>query len=303
MTARRYGPFPYSAIIDRPQIRWPDGARLAVWVVLNVEFFALDEIIPAAAGGGGAAPDIPGWSARDYGNRVGLFRIMEVLARHGVRATVALNADICREHPRIVEECLRLDWELMGHNERNALRLNAVPGDEEARIVRETVETIREASGRPVSGWLSSGLAETWSTLDHLADAGIEYVADWVNDDQPYPMSLTDGRTLMSVPYSLELNDKPAFEKRGHSVPEFQAMIERQFDVLYAEGAKQARTLTIALHPYITGVPHRIAALDRALTHMRAHAEVTFATGKELARAGRSLWGCGSESPGPSRGA
>lgn len=289
MIPRRYGPFPYSPIIERPESRWADGSRLLVWVVVNIEFFALDELIPNVSGAG-QAPDVMGWSTRDYGNRVGVFRLMDVLARHGVRATVALNSAICAEHPAIVKRCLELDWELMGHNERNTVRLNSVPEDEQRRIVNDTVRTIGAFGARPVTGWLGSSLAESWSTLDQLADAGVQYVADWVNDDQPYPMTLDDGRTLMSVPYTLELNDKPVYEKRGHSSTEFRAMIERQFDVLYAEGEVQARTLCIALHPYLSGVPHRVAAVDQALGYIRQHAEVSFVTGSELSEAGKALW-------------
>ncbi|HEY4136355.1 MAG TPA: polysaccharide deacetylase family protein [Alphaproteobacteria bacterium] len=290
MTPRRYGPFPYSPIIDRPKTRWPNGARVALWVVPNIEFFALDEQVPAAAGGGGKTPDVPTWAARDYGNRVGVFRMMDVMSKHGVRGTVALNSELCAEHPRIIEECNRLKWELMGHNESNTRRLNSVAPEEEAGIVKRTVETIAKASGQTVKGWLSSGLSETWNSLDHLVDSGVEYVADWVNDDQPYPMTLDDGRSIMSIPYTTQLNDKPAFEHRHRTAEEFDVMIRRQFDTLYAEGAEQARAMCIALHPYITGVPHRIGALDSALGYICKHEGVWLATGSEIAAAGRTLW-------------
>ena len=289
MKPRRYGPFPYSPIIDRPKVRWPNGARLALWIIPNIEFFALDEQVPAAAGGGGKTPDVSTWAARDYGNRVGVFRLMNVMERYGMRGTVALNSELCAEHPRIIEECLKRDWELMGHNESNTRRLNAVPPEEEAGIVRRTVETISKASGRKVHGWLSSGLNETWNSLDHLADCGLDYVADWVNDDQPYKMTLDDGRTIMSIPYSTELNDKPAFEHKYRTAEEFDSMIRRQFDVLWREGADQARAMGIALHPYIIGQPHRIGALDSALEYICRHEGVWLATGAEIAAAGREL--------------
>ncbi len=289
MKPRRYGPFPYSPIIRRPKFSWPNGARIAVWIIPNIEFFALDEQIPAAAGGGGKVPDIPGWSVRDYGNRVGIFRMMEVMDRYKARGTVALNSELCAEHPVIIEECLKRDWELMGHNESNTRRLNAVPPEEEGNVIRRTIETISKASGRKVKGWLSSGLNETWNSLDHFADNGLDYVADWANDDQPYVMTLDDGRTLMSVPYTFELNDKPAFENRGFSAEQFDNMIRRQFDVLWREGETQARVMAIALHPYITGFPHRIGALDSALNYICGHEGVWLATGGEIAEAGRKV--------------
>src|SRR5262249_35119601 len=136
MKPRRYGPFPYSPIIDRPRSKWPNGARIAVWIIPNIEFFALDEQVPAAEGGGVKQPDVSVWSPRDYGHRVGVFRLMKVMSRYGARGTVALNSELCAEHPRIIEECLKLDWELMGHNESNTRRLNAVSDEEAAGIVR-----------------------------------------------------------------------------------------------------------------------------------------------------------------------
>lgn len=289
MKPARYGPFPYSPIVDRPRKRWPNGARVALWIVPNIEIFALDEEVPKEAGGSGKAPAIMNWATRDYGNRVGLFRMFDVLDAHKLRGTVALNSEICDRHPRIIEECLKRDWELMGHNESNTRRLDHAKDGEDAAIVRRTVATIGKASGRPVQGWLSSGLAETWNTLDHLVDNGVRYVADWVNDDQPYAMTLDDGREIMSVPYTADLNDKVAFELRNCMPEQFEAMIRAQFDVLWREGAEQARVMCIALHPYLIGQPYRIGALDRALGYILRHEGVWAATGAEIAAEGRRL--------------
>ena len=280
-----YGPFLYSPIHRRPRLEWPAGARVALWVIPNIEFFSLSESIPAGAGGSGAKPpDVPAWAARDYGNRIGVFRLMKVLDRHGVRGTVALNSDLCAQHPEIIEECLARKWEFMGHNESNTRRLNALPPRMERRTIRNALQTIAKATGSRPVGWLGSGLQETWSTLDHLAAEGCEYVCDWVNDDQPYMMTLAGGRRLVSVPYSTEINDKPAFEKRNRTAEEFRDMIVRQFDVLYEEGAESGRVMAIALHPYLSGVPHRIGALDTALEHICKHEGVWRATGAEIAR-------------------
>ena len=289
MKPRTYGPYPYSPIISRPKSRWPNGARIALWVIPNIEFFALDEAIPVSAGGSGKVPDIPGWSIRDYGNRIGVFRIMQVLERYGVRGTVALNSDLIAQHPEIIAEGNRLKWEWMGHNESNTRRLNEMKPEEEAGAIRRTVETITKGTGTPPKGWLGSGLQETWNTLPLLADNGIEYVADWVCDDQPMTMTLEDGRTLSTMPYSTELNDKPAFEKMCMSPGEFDAMIRRQFDTLWREGETQARVIGIALHPYLIGLPHRIGALDSALDYICRHDGVWLATGAEIAAAGKQL--------------
>jgi allantoinase len=289
MEPSRYGPFPYSPIIHRPPLKWPNGAHVALWVIPNIEFFALDEKVPPGSGGTGVpVPDVPTWSARDYGNRVGVFRLMEVLERHGIRATVALNSELCIEHPAIIEEGNKLRWEWMGHCESNTRRLNAAPPGDEPRIIKNTFATIEKESGTRPRGWLGSGLQETWDTLEFLADAGCDYVCDWTNDDQPYIMKLDGRRTLVSVPYSHEINDKPAFEKFHRTADEFREMICRQFDVLYREGAKSGRVMAIAIHPYLTGVPHRIDAFDAALQYISQHGKVWKTTGTEIARHYRS---------------
>jgi peptidoglycan/xylan/chitin deacetylase (PgdA/CDA1 family) len=285
MKPSRYGPFPYSPIINRPVLRWPNHAQLALWVIPNIEFFALNEKVPPASGGTSApVPDVPTWSSRDYGNRVGVFRLMEVLDRHGIRATVALNSELCTEHPQIIEEGNRRQWEWMGHCESNTRRLNEAPPGDEPRIIRNALATIERTTGQRPRGWLGSGLQETWDTLDLLAAEHCDYVCDWTNDDQPYIMALESSRTLVSVPYSHEINDKPAFERFHRTADEFREMICRQFDILYREGAKSGRVMAIALHPYLTGVPHRIGALEAALEHISKHDRVWKTTGAEIAR-------------------
>jgi peptidoglycan/xylan/chitin deacetylase (PgdA/CDA1 family) len=279
-----YGPFPYSPIIRRPKLAWPNGAQLALWVIPNIEFFSLTEKVPAGAGGSGApVPDVPAWSARDYGNRVGVFRLMQVLDRYGIRATVALNSELCGHHPEIIEEGRKRRWEWMGHCESNTRRLNEAAAGEEAGIIQRALATIEKATGTRPKGWLGSGLQETWNTVDLLAAAGCDYVSDWTNDDQPYMMMLEGGKRLVAMPYSHEINDKPAFEKFHRTADEFKDMICRQFDVLYREGAESGRVMAIALHPYLTGVPHRIDAFDAALAHICRHERVWKATGAEIA--------------------
>ena len=154
MKPRDYGPFEYSPIINRPRLAWPKGERLALWVIPNIEFFSLQER-PGGYGAGGKMPDVVMWSDRDYGNRVGVWRLMEVLDRYGIRGTVALNSDLCGRHPVIIEEGMKRGWEWMGHNESNTRRLNEAPAGEEAQIIRRTFETIARATGSPPKGWLA----------------------------------------------------------------------------------------------------------------------------------------------------
>ena len=287
MQQANYGPFPYSPINRRAKWRWPNGARLALWVVPNIEYFSLKTPLAGQSWEKAselASPTVRPWGQRDYGNRVGIFRLMEVLERHGIRGTAATNADICDHHPEIIEDAVKLGWEFMGHNKTNTTRLYSIPAEQEHELIRYCTDRLQKATGKRPAGWLGSALAETWNTLDFLAVEGYRYVCDWVNDDQPYIMSLEGGKKLVAMPYSQEINDKPAFERQMRTADEFRDMICRQFDVLYREGAESGRVMGIALHPYITGVPHRIGALDAALAHICKHERVWKATGLEIAR-------------------
>jgi peptidoglycan/xylan/chitin deacetylase (PgdA/CDA1 family) len=267
--------FPYQAIVDRAAVKWPNGAYVAVWVIPNIEHFHIEI--------GSEAPDIRNHSRRDYGNRVGVWRMMEVLAKHGVRGTVALNAEVGRYYPRIMEEAARLQWELMGHGLTNSVRLTGLDKDKEAAVIAEARQVV-EQWGQKMRGWLGPGLCETWDTLDLLRQHGVDYVCDWVNDDLPYRMN----NGLYSIPYSLEINDMPLFNTPSIDAGEFERRICDTFDVLYEEGEKGGRVMAIALHPFLTGVPHRIRYLDRALDYIASHGKVWFATGSEIIDAYRA---------------
>lgn len=267
--------FPYQAIVDRAPVRWPNGARLAVWVIPNVEHFHIEL--------GQQAPDIRNHSRRDYGNRVGIWRIIEVLGKHNVRGTVALNGEVGRLYPRIMEEMTRLDWELMGHGLTNSVLLTGQPRDREAAIIAQTREVV-EQWGQKMRGWLGPGLSETWDTLKLLREAGVEYVCDFVNDDLPYRMN----NGLYSIPYSIELNDMPLFNNPSIGIDEFYRRICESFDVLYEEGLHNGRVMAIALHPFLIGAAHRIRTLDRALGYIARHGNVWFATGSEIITAYRA---------------
>ena len=286
MEPRDYGPFPYTPINDRPTLKWPNGARLAVWIIPNIEFFPLTRgIAPSPYDSRATVPSVRAWAQRDYGNRVGIWRIMEVLQKHGVRASPTLNSDICDHHPQIVKAAVELGWEILGHNETNSLWLNQMKPEDEKPSIARTLSKIGALSRKKPVGWLGAGLAETWNTLDYLADEGVQYIADWVSDDQPFFITLDDGRKLVSIPYSYEINDSPFLYTRNGTIDQFVAAIKRQFDTLYAEGAQSGRVMAICLHPYLIGVPHRIRGLDDALGYIAAHEGVWFATGEEIVRA------------------
>jgi len=264
--------FPFRAIADAPKITWPNGARVAVWVIPNVEHFHLEI--------GSPAPDVRNFSRRDYGNRVGLWRLMDVLTKHKIRGTVALNAEIGIYYPRIMQAMIDLDWELMGHGLTNSKIMSGLEIDAERKLILDTRKVI-EDWGRKMHGWLGPGLTETFNTPDLLKESGVEYVADWVNDDLPYRFN----NGLYSIPYSIELNDMPLFNNPSISIDDFKRRICDSFDVLYAEGATNGRVLGIALHPFLIGAAHRIKYLDEALQYIAGHDKVWFATGDEIIKA------------------
>ena len=286
MQPQRYGPFQYVPINRRPKLNWPGGARVALWVNPNIEFFGLDDVMPGTVNERVAreharVPNVRNWSLRDYGNRVGVWRIMETLTRYGIRASAALNSELCIHHPEIIEEAGRLGWELMGHGQTNALRLNEMSPEQEREAIFEALDLIEAACGTRPVGWLGPGLAETWNTLEYLSQAGIRYVCDWANDDQPYTMQI-GSPPMVSLPYSVQTNDVPAYFDMKASVPEFERTLKAQFDTLYREGADSGRVMAIAVHPFLTGQPHRIGALDSALEYICSHEHVWLATGREI---------------------
>lgn len=286
MQPRRYGPFPYIPVPARPRFTLPGGARIALWVNPNVEFFRLDDVMPGRVNERvprdiAKVPNVRNWAVRDYGNRVGFWRILETLNRYGIRASAALNSEVCDHHPEIIEAAVRHGWELLGHGATNALRLDEMPEQAERQAIFDVLDRIEKACGTRPVGWLGPGLSETWRSLEYLSEAGIRYVCDWVNDDQPYTMEV-GSPAMVSIPYSVETNDVPAYFDMKMSVPEFEAMIRRQFDVLYREAETSARVMAIAVHPFVTGQPHRIGALDGALEYICRHEGVWLATGREI---------------------
>ncbi len=274
--------FAYSPIVDRKPMMLPGKARVAVWTIVNVEEWDLSRPMPRAVlpppGGGTVIPDVANYGWYDYGLRVGFWRLKEVLDRYEMCATLSLNGSVCESYPRLIEAAQASRWEFLAHG--YVQRPLSLEEDERATI-RKTVNVIRQATGRRPRGWLSPGLAETWNTLDLLTEEGIEYVADWTNDDQPYELKVKSGN-LISVPYSLELNDIPMFLVQHHAAEELFRRAKDQFDTLYEEGEITARIMPIAVHPYITGVPHRIRFFDRIYAYLRQHQGVLFWTGAEI---------------------
>lgn len=274
--------FEYSAIARRSKWELPNGARVAVWVTPNVEHFHYDKpaiaLTPMTAA---LRPDVLNYAWRDYGARVGIWRLMEVLQRQNFVATAAVNSEACLHYPAIIEEGNKLGWEWMAHGENNSALFTGMPEDVERGIIKNVLETIHRCTGKKSRGWLGPALTETDNTLDLLAESGIDYVADWCNDEQPYTMKTRTG-SIVAIPYTLEIGDIPVFLQHGGTGEDFQQMIVDQFDALYEDGEKQPRVMSIAVHPFLVGHPFRARYLERALAHIRKRTDVWIATGSAI---------------------
>lgn len=273
-------PYEYSPITER-EFDLPNGENVAFWIVPNIEYFQFDqprELHRLVA----EPPDVNNYSWKDYGNRVGVWRMMDVLDKHDIRATVALNSEICTQAPEIVEAGVERDWEFMGHGKTNSQPITGLSEAEERELIRDVRDQIADTTGTQPRGWLGPARAESYRTPQILAEEGFEYVGDFVNDDQPYRMDVP-GQELYSIPYSTEISDK-FFDGPNISGPEFEQMVTDQFDVLYEEGKREgnAKVMAISLHPYLIGFPYRSKYLDRILAHITDHDDVWLATGGEI---------------------
>jgi peptidoglycan/xylan/chitin deacetylase (PgdA/CDA1 family) len=278
----RHSRFEYSAIVDRSPLKFPKNANIAVWVNLNIEHFDYDKpalpIVPITAQ---FNPDVLNYSWRDYGNRVGIWRLIEILEKYDIPISASVNADVCSQNPAVIKAGNEKNWDWLGHGNNNSTIHTGLSEDEERSIIESVVNTLTEHTGKSPRGWLSPVLTETENTLDILAESGFEYVADWTNDDQPFAMKVKSG-SLYSLPYSIEVNDLTAFLQQGFSASEYGQMLMDQFDVLYAEGEKNGRVMSIGIHPFSLGQAYRAKYFDKALEYIRGHDNVWFATGSEI---------------------
>ncbi len=274
---------PYSAIVDRPPLTLPDGARMAVWTIVNVEDWDIGANMPRTVlsppMGAPLLPDLPNWAWHEYGMRVGYWRLAEVMAEFGITPTLAINGRVFETFPRVAEAALEAGWEFMGHGYVQGPMHKL---DDQRDAIRRTVDAIRGFTGAPPKGWESPGLTETFETVDLLAAEGIEYVADWVLDDQPVEIRTASG-AIVSVPYTVETNDITMMALQQHSSDEMLKRATDQFDRLYKESETITRIMAISLHPYITGVPHRIRYLEEIYRHILGRPDVLIWTGAEIA--------------------
>jgi allantoinase len=273
---------PYSAIVERPPLRLPDDGRLAVWTIVNVEEWSIERNMPRTVlpppYGQPLQPDLPNWAWHEYGMRVGFWRFLDVLKKHQIKATLALNGSVIESYPPVAKAALEAGWEFMGHGWTQRPMHHV---EDQKKAIVDTMAAIKAFTGKKARGWESPGLTETYDTIDWLAEAGVEYVADWVLDDQPVKIETAHG-PIVSVPYTVEMNDIAMMVLQNHPSEVWLRRGIDSFDRLYLEGAASARVMAISIHPYITGVPHRIAYLERLYEYIRQRPGVCFWTGEQI---------------------
>jgi peptidoglycan/xylan/chitin deacetylase (PgdA/CDA1 family) len=269
---------------NRPRIRWPNDARVALWIAPNIEFYEYDPPAnPKRKPWPRPFPDVLGYSTRDYGNRIGHQRMMAVLDRYGLRGSVSLSTAMCVHHPEVIAMAAERGWEFFSHGIYNTRYVYGMDEDQEREMLAESMALIERHTGQHCDGYLAPALSHTERTIDLFAELGGQYTCDLFHDDQPTPIRTRSGRRFVSVPYSLELNDTIVYVVNKIEPRRYGQMICDAFDRLYAEGAESGTVMCIPLHAYQVSHPHRLDALDRALEYICRHDGVWKATGREIA--------------------
>ncbi len=287
--------YDYVPLPRRKPLKWPNGARIAMIMTTNLEYWdqVKDTDKPAYPGGPnvvinmmtGKYYDNPNWTWREYGQRVGVWRMFEEYERAGVPTSCTVNAKLALERREVIDHVVARNWEIVAHNMVQTEPLADLQFDIEGerRVIRDTLRIIKDVAGKVPKGWLSSSLRCTPNTADIVAEEGLVYVTDYLNDDQPYLVQTNSGKTLVSIPYTAELNDFQTFMFQGKSVDEGVAMFKEAFNELYREGATSGRLFNLGLHPHVTGQPHRIWALRDFLHYAKGFPDVWWTTREEIA--------------------
>ena len=272
----------YSAILDRPKLHLPNGERIVIWTIVNVEVWDIARPMPRQVlvppTGVTTLPDVPNWSWHEYGMRVGFWRFHALYERLKIRPSLSINARVCIDYPRLAQACKDAGWEFMGHSfDQRPMHGEPDP----TAMIERTVRTIQAFTGKQPVGWMGPGLTETYDTPDHLKAAGIKYICDWVWDDEPAEIQTKHG-PLFTLPYSLDTNDIPVMAVQYHEASYWTQKCKDAFDRLYEEGATRPKILAIAIHPYLSGQPSRIKYLEAIYDYFSKFNGVLYWTGEEI---------------------
>lgn len=273
---------PFSAIVDRPPLKFPGGAKVIVWSIVNLEVWDISrpmarQVIPAPTGVP-LLPDVPNWAWHEYGMRVGFWRFKSLYDSLNIKPTLALNARVCIDYPRVAQACLDAGWEFMGHSYEQ-MPIHKV--ENQAEMIAKSMNTIETFTGKRPVGWLGPGLTQTFETPDLLAKAGVKYVGDFPYDDEPTRIK-TESGSLVTLPYTVENNDIPMMIVQHHEANYWTQKCIDTFDQYYMEAQERPKILSIAIHPYISGMPFRIAYLKKVYEHINRHEGVVHMNGEEI---------------------
>ena len=272
----------YSAIVDRPPLRLPDNGRIIVWTIVNLEVWDINRpmarMILSPPMGQPLLPDVPNWTWHEYGMRVGVWRFFDLFARLGIKPTLSINARVVEDYPRVGQQANNAGWEFMGHAYDQG-PIHKI--EDQPAMIKRSLDVIDAFTGTRPIGWLGPGLTQTFDTPENLASAGIKYIGDWVYDDEPTRIETAKG-PLVTLPYTVELNDIPTMILQHHESGYWQQRCIDYFDRLYAEGATRPRVMAIAIHPYITGQPHRIKYLEAVYDYINRFEGVVHWNGVEI---------------------
>ena len=276
-----YDYWPYQG---RPKIEWPGGKKLAFWIAPNIEFYEFDPPAnPSRPGWPKPTPDVVGYSQRDWGNRVGHWRLMDLLDKYAMRGSISLNIALCDHHPEIIEACAARDWEFFSHGVYNTRYSYNMDEAQERAVLEDSIKTVEQATGKRIRGYLAPALTHTERTFDLIAEYDFWYTCDLFQDDQPQPIKTKSGK-LISMPYSLEVNDVITYGAQAMSPWRYADILKRHFDQLLEEGETSGTVMCIPLHAYLVSQPHRIRPFEDALKHITDHKDdVWITTGAEIA--------------------
>jgi peptidoglycan/xylan/chitin deacetylase (PgdA/CDA1 family) len=275
---------PFSAIVDRPKRSLPGGARVVVWPIVNLEVWDIArpmprQVLPQPAGTA-LLPDVPNWSWHEYGMRVGVWRFFDLFRRLGIRPTLSINARVCDDYERVAAEARDAGWEFMGH------AWDQMPihkSDDQRAMIHRSLDRLERFTGSRPVGWLGPGLTQTEETPELLAEAGVRYIGDFVWDDEPVEIETAKGK-LLTLPYTVELNDIPTMIVQHHESAYWRTRCQDAFERLWQEGAERPKIMAIAIHPYISGQPHRIRYLEEVYAHFAGREGVLHWNGAEILR-------------------
>jgi len=279
--------YDWSMLANRPPVTWPDGNKIALWINVAVQYFPLNQQGKPFAPVGGmttAYPDLRHYTLREYGNRVGIFRLLKAFDKYGVKPTFAVQTRVAERYPYLINKLVERGDEITCHGwHMDAPHFGGQDRDTEADLVKRSLDGLRSITGREITGWISPSKSQSFSTAELLVDNGVEYMCDWVNDELPYSFRTPAG-DITAMPLSTELEDRFIMQANLHSEAEYADQICDAFDFLYqeAEDTGSGRMLALSIHPWMLGQPHRIGRLEQVLEHITGHSDVWSASAGDI---------------------